>query len=404
MPAATLLVGILLGAGGGIFADQSYPDYVPTLGLGHSRGHLDQATLDQALRIIQARYYDPKLDYHKLSNGTVQGLVQALGDPYTTYLSADQFKSQQDSYAGRHTGVIGIYVSFDGTYPTVSGLVPGSPAQRAGLRTGDVILTIDGKDARGLTADQTAVLIRGPVDTAVLLGLRRGEQTLSVSVQRGSFASPMVVSTVLDSSVLYLRVYQFGADTQSEFDAQLKSELPGARGVVLDLRENPGGYIDAATAMISRFLADGEAYELRDRTGAIDRRLVNGEHPATSVPLVVLVNGSTASAAEIVSGSLQARHRAQLLGGKTFGKGSVQVDFQLSDGSDLHLTIEHWFLPDGRQVDKVGLQPDVAVDLGSPSDMFDVVQPTLGHDHDTQLNRALSILEGRSTGAVSSAG
>ena len=398
MPAATLLVGVLLGAGGGIFADQAYPDYVPAIGLPHGRGHLDEATLSQALRVIEAHYYDPKLDYHKLSNGTVQGLVQALGDPYTSYLSADQFKNQQDSYAGRHTGVIGIYVSFDGAYPTVSGLVPGSPAQKAGLRTGDVILTIDGKDAKGLTADQTAVLIRGPVGTAVLLGLRRGEQELSVSVQRGSFASPMVISLRLDSEILYVRVYQFGTDTQSEFDAQLTADLPGARGVVLDLRDNPGGYIDAATAMISRFLADGEAYELRDRTGAVERKNVSGDHPAASIPVVVLVNGSTASAAEIVSGSLQARHRAQLLGAKTFGKGSVQVDYQLGDGSDLHLTIQHWFLPDGRQIDKVGLQPDVPVDLASKSDMFDVVQPALGHANDTQLNRALAILEGRPGG------
>ncbi|HEY8642456.1 MAG TPA: S41 family peptidase [Candidatus Dormibacteraeota bacterium] len=395
MPIATLLTGVLLGAGGGIFADQAYPDYVPAFGLAHGRGHLDQATLDQALRIIEAHYYDSKLDYHKLSNGTVQGLVLALGDPYTSYLSADQYKNQQDNYAGRHSGVIGIYVSFDGVNPTVSGLVPGSPAEKAGLRTGDVIVTIDGKDTKGLTADQTSVLIRGPVGTSVELGIRRGDQQLTVAVQRSTFDSPMVISEMLDSSILYMRVYQFGNDTQAQFDAQLKADLPQARGVVLDLRDNPGGFIDAATAMISRFVADGEAYELRDRAGAVDRRSVSGDHPAASTPVVVLVNGSTASAAEIVSGSLQARHRAQLLGNKTFGKGSVQVDFQLSDGSDLHLTIEHWFLPDGRQIDKVGLQPDVAVDLAQKSDMFDVVQPALGYARDTQLNKALAILEGR---------
>jgi len=395
VPIATLLTGVLLGAGGGIFADQAYPDYVPAFGLAHGRGHLDQATLDQALRIIEAHYYDSKLDYHKLSNGTVQGLVLALGDPYTSYLSADQYKNQQDNYAGRHSGVIGIYVSFDGVNPTVSGLVPGSPAEKAGLRTGDVIVTIDGRDTKGLTADQTSVLIRGPVGTSVELGIRRGDQQLTVAVQRSTFDSPMVISEMLDSSILYMRVYQFGNDTQAQFDAQLKADLPQARGVVLDLRDNPGGFIDAATAMISRFVADGEAYELRDRAGAVDRRSVSGDHPAASTPVVVLVNGSTASAAEIVSGSLQARHRAQLLGNKTFGKGSVQVDFQLSDGSDLHLTIEHWFLPDGRQIDKVGLQPDVAVDLAQKSDMFDVVQPALGYARDTQLNKALAILEGR---------
>lgn len=390
---AALLAGILLGGGGGIFADQAYPEYLPALAIGQSRGHLDQATLDQALRIIEARYYDPKLDYRKLSNGTVQGLVQALGDPYTSYLSADQFKNQQDNYAGRHTGVIGIYVAFDQGYPVVSGLVPGSPAEKAGLRTGDVISDIDGKDAKGLSADQTAVLIRGPVGTKVQLGIRRGGQALDVAVERADFASPMVVSLLLDGSVLYLRVYQFGNDTQAQFDAQLKANLPAARGVVLDLRDNPGGFIDAATAMISRFVADGEAYELRGRSGSVDRRPVAGDHSGAQVPVVVLVNANTASAAEIVSGSLQARHRAQLVGTRTFGKGSVQVDFQLADGSDLHLTIEHWFLPDGRQVDKVGLQPDLAVDLAEKSDMFDVVQPALGHAHDSQLNKALAILE-----------
>jgi carboxyl-terminal processing protease len=395
VPAATLLVGILLGAGGGIFADQAYPDYLPTLAVGQSRGHLDQATLDQALRIIEARYYDPKLDYRKLSNGTVQGLVQALGDPYTSYLSADQYKNQQDSYAGRHTAVIGIYVAFDQGYPVVSGLVPGSPAERAGLHTGDVIVAIDGKDTKGMTADQTAVLIRGPAGTKVQLGIRRGGQPIDVTVERADFASPMVVSLLLDSSILYLRVYQFGNDTQAQFDAQLKANLPAATGVVLDLRDNPGGFIDAATAMISRFVGDGEAYELRGRSGSVERRNVAGDHPAAQVPVVVLVNAGTASAAEIVSGSLQAHHRAQLLGSKTFGKGSVQVDFQLADGSDLHLTIEHWYLPDGRQVDKVGLQPDLAVELAQKADMFDVVQPSLGHANDSQLNRALAILEGR---------
>jgi carboxyl-terminal processing protease len=394
-PAAILLAGILLGSGGGIFADQNYPDYVPTLVVGQSRGHLDHGTLDQALRIIEARYYDPKLDYRKLSNGTVQGLVQALGDPYTSYLSADQYKNQQDNYAGRHTGVIGIYVAFDQGYPVVSGLVPGSPAEQAGLHTGDVIVAIDGKDTKGMTADQTALLIRGPVGTKVQLSLRRAGQPLEVSIERANFASPMVVSLMLDSAVLYMRVYQFGNDTQAQFDAQLKANLPAAKGVVLDLRDNPGGFIDAATAMISRFVADGEAFELRGRSGTVERRNVAGDHPGAQVPVVVLVNANTASAAEIVSGSLQAHHRAQLLGTKTFGKGSVQVDFQLADGSDLHLTIEHWFLPDGRQIDKVGLQPDLAVDLAQKSDMFDVVQPSLGHLNDSQLNRALAILEGR---------
>jgi carboxyl-terminal processing protease len=153
--------------------------------------------------------------------------------------------------------------------------------------------------------------------------------------------------------------------------------------------------VNAATAVISRFLASGEAFEERGRGGQVNRTDVTGNHPAAKLPLVVLVNGNTASASEIVSGSLQAHSRARLVGSKTFGKGSVQVDYRLSDGGDLHLTVEHWFLPNGHSVDKVGLTPDVGVDLANKAGMFDVVQPARGHAGDTQLNRALQVLAGQ---------
>src|SRR5205085_3291876 len=136
----------------------------------------------------------------------------------------------------------------------------------------------------------------------------------------------------LESGVLYLRVYQFGDTTERDFDAQLSAGLSGARGVVLDLRDNGGGFVASATAVISRFVESGEAFEERERDGGVQRTNVDGNHPAASVPLVVLVNSNSASAAEIVAGALQARGRGRLVGAKTFGKGSVQVDYQLADG------------------------------------------------------------------------
>lgn len=390
---AVLLLALTFTAG--VWVDQSFPEQVPLLTAGAgNRQALDQAAMDEALRVIQAHYYDRRLDYGKLSRGSIRGLVQSLGDPYTEYLDSDQVKSQRDFYAGRHTGMIGIYVNYRDDYPVITGVLPNSPALMAGLQTDDVILKINGADTRGLKSEQTSALIRGAAGSTVTLHVRRGAHELDATVVRADFQSPSVESARLEGDILYLRVYDFGDSTEREFDAQLNSGLPGARGVILDLRDNGGGFVSAATAVISRFVTSGVAFEEKGRDGGTNKTQVSGNHPAASTPLVVLVNGNSASASEIVAGSLQAHDRARLVGTKTFGKGSVQVDYHLSDGGDLHLTVEHWFLPNGRSIDGVGLNPDVPVDLTDKPAMFDVVQPARGHDGDTQLNRALAMLQG----------
>jgi carboxyl-terminal processing protease len=393
---AGVLVVIVVAFGAGVYVDQNYPEAVPLLRLAApQKGRLDRASTDQALRVIAAHYYDPHVDYGKLSGGSINGMVQALGDPYSSYLTADQFRRQQDSYAGHHSGIIGITVDFVDGYPVVASMLPNSPALQAGLQTEDVILRIDSTDAHNLTADQTSALIRGAPGSRVTLHVRRADGEHDVTVTRGDFRSPMVESLRLDSGVLYMRVYQFGDTTEHDFDTQLSAGLSGARGVVLDLRDNGGGFVASATAVISRFVDSGEAFEERERDGGVQRTNVDGNHPAASVPLVVLVNGNSASAAEIVAGALQARGRARLVGAKTFGKGSVQVDYQLADGSDLHLTVGHWFLPNGHSIEKQGLTPDLPVALPSREGMFDVVQPGRGHPADAQLNRALELLAGQ---------
>ena len=404
----TLLRRGLLGLGGlllllaaftaGAYVDQNFPEYLPVLQIGGaSQSQVDRGTIDQALRVIEAHYYDSKVDYRALSSGTVKGMVQALDDPYSQYLSPDEFRLQQDQYAGRHAGMIGIFVNFVNGYPVVSGILPNSPALKAGLRSNDVILSVDGRDTHGLTQDQASALIRGPAGTTVTMHVRSGDSgpERDVTVTREDFQSPTVQSVRLEGDVLYIRIYQFGESTQQEFDAQLNAGLPGAKGVILDLRDNGGGFVSAAAAVISRFVASGEAFEQRSRDAQVERTDVDGNHPAAQVPLAVLVNQSTASASEIVSGSLQAHGRARLVGAKTFGKGSVQVDYRLDNGGDLHLTVAHWYLPKGRSIDKVGLTPDVAVALTDRQAMFDVVEPARGHAADTQLNRALALLNGQ---------
>jgi carboxyl-terminal processing protease len=389
-----LLVGIAVGVLGGVYLDQNFPGQVPILAAQTPpKGDIDRAQLDQALRLLQAHYYDRSLDYRALSSGSVHGLVEGLNDPFSEYLDPSQYRSQENFYAGRYTG-IGIYVDFRGEYPVITGVLPGTPAEKAGLRPDDVILKIGDRDARGLKSEQASSLIQGPEGTPVSLTIQRGGASFGVTVTRATIKVPSVRSLALEGGVFYIRIYSFGENTVTDFDSQLRAGLGAASAVVLDLRNNGGGFVDAAVQVISRFVDSGEAIEVRDRDGSVDRRQVSGEHYAASKPLVVLVNDNTASASEMVSGSLQTHHRGRLVGDKTFGKGSIQLDYPLTNGGDLHITIQHWFLPDGRSVDKTGLEPDVRVSLSNPDAMFDVATPSRGHSSDAQLNQALALLAG----------
>lgn len=384
------VVVALVAFAAGVYADQAYPDWIPYVA-HHQVGRVDTSELDQAVRLIQAQYVDSNVDMTKLSHGTVSGLISSLGDPFSAYYDPDQYKRLQESYQGRYSG-IGIYLTFSTAYPTITGTVPGSPAAAAGLLAGDQIIKVDGKDTKGITSDQATTLIQGADGTKVTLTLMRGTTTFDATLTRAEIQVPSVRSTIIGDHILYLRIYSFGASTAADFLSALKVGLPGSKGIVLDLRENPGGFVDAASAVISDFVASGETYELRGRNGTVERHDVSGDHPAPTTPLVVLVDANSASAAEILAGSLQVHRRAKLVGTVTFGKGSVQQDFPLADGADIHLTIKRWYLPDGTTIDHKGLTPDVTVTLASPNDEFDVFQPGLGYAKDTQLNTALELL------------
>jgi carboxyl-terminal processing protease len=389
--AALVLVGLGLGAGAGIYADQAYPDQLPLIAPRTAQSGLDQATFDRALRVIQSQYYNPKPSYSELSHGTVRGLVEGLNDRFSYYLDPVQYQRQLNSYSGQYIG-IGVEVNSTGDYPVIDSVFPDSPASKAGLRAGDVILKIDGHDIHGFNTDQSSNLIRGKAGTTVVLSIdRRGVQSY-FSVVREPIVIPSVRSTTLPGGVLYIRIYSFGDSTAADFHRALTDGLAGARALVVDLRDDGGGFIDAAQNVISQFVGSGEAFELRDHSGNVDRKNVLGSPPAPSLPLVVLVNANSASASEIVAGSLEVHGRAKLVGTVTYGKGSVQQDFPLPDGSDLHITIRHWFLPDGSTVEQKGLTPDITVKLASPDGMFDVSQPSLDHARDDQLNRALEVL------------
>src|ERR1700694_1487533 len=386
------LVVALIGFVSGLYVDQAFPGspYLPYLA-HHSVGRVDTTELQQAIQVIQANYVDRNLDATKLSHGTVQGLIASLGDPFSAYYDPAQYKHLLDSLQGQYSGV-GIYLTFSAGYPVIAGTVPDSPAAKAGLQAGDQIVSVDGKDMKGSSAELATAAIQGPNGSKVIFTIGRGGTTFTVTITRAEIHIASVRSAVIGNHVLYVRITQFGGTTSKEFGDALASGLRGARGVVLDLRDDPGGYISAADDVISQFVTSGETFELRDRDDNVERHDANGQHGAPSVPLVVLANANSASASEIVAGALQVRHRAKLIGTTTFGKGSVQLDFPLNDGSDLHLTIKRWYLSNGVTIDHKGLTPDIPVALANPNDEFDVTKPSLGYAKDTQLNAALNAL------------
>jgi carboxyl-terminal processing protease len=388
---AVLLI-LVFGFVAGVYVDQAFPEWVPYFGHRSVSG-VDLSEVQQAVRLIQADYVDSNLNTNNLSHSSVKGLVAGLGDPFTAYFDPDQYKRLQASYQGRYSGV-GIYLSFSTAYPVITGTVPGSPAATAGLRAGDQIVKVGDKDTNGITADQATALIQGPDGSKVTLEISRAGSTFSVTITRAEIQVPTVRSAVIADHVLYVRIYQFGSDTSADFASALSNGLPGAVGIVLDLRGDPGGFISAADDVITEFVASGETFELRGRNGTVDRHMVGAKHLAPTLPMVVLVDANSASASEIVAGSLQVHQRAKLVGTKTFGKGSVQQDFPLSNGADIHLTVQRWYLPNGQTIDKKGLTPDIPVTLANPTDAYDVALPAQGYTKDTQLNTALSSLAG----------
>src|SRR5690349_5652771 len=239
-----LLLVLAIGFIAGAWVDQAYPEWVPYIG-HRTAQRVDLTEVQEAARLIQADYVDGNVDSKKLAQGSVQGMVSSLDDPFSLYFTPDQYKRLLESYAGRYTG-IGVYLSFSTGYPVITGTVPGSPAAAADLRNGDQITRVGDRDLKGITADEVTPLIQGPEGTKVTLTIQRGTETFTVTLTRAQINVPTVRSATVGDHVLYVRIYQFGSNTSADFAAALKTGLSGSTAIVLDLRGNPGGFISAA--------------------------------------------------------------------------------------------------------------------------------------------------------------
>ncbi len=357
------------------------------------KSNVDYRALDEVFTTIQKHYVKANPDGVKLTEGAAAGMVSGLGDQFSRYLTPEEYRANQSFLNGQFAG-IGASVQMKADQIVLVSILTGTPAEKAGLKAGDVVTAVDGQSTKGWTADDAVNHIRGKAGTAVKIQVSRNGQTFTFDLTRQEINVPSVATHIFDNRVLYVRVFEFGNRTATEFDQALKTNLTGSVGsVLLDLRDNPGGYVDAANDVISEFVSSGPSTILVSRGGREDVRKVTGNGRAYNNPLVVLLNENSASASEITAGALKDYGRGQLVGVKSFGKGSVQEDFILRDG-DLHLTIAYWLTPHHHSIEKTGITPDKTVTLANAQDEYAVDRTPNDFSKDTQLTAALAILEG----------
>lgn len=369
------------------------PDWAKTLLFYTTpKSNIDYGALNEVFAVIQQHYVKRNPDGVKLTEGAASGMVGALGDQFSRYLTPEEYRANQSFLAGQFAGV-GASVQQKGDQIVIASVLPGTPAEKAGLEAGDIITAVDGQSTKGWSADNAVNHIRGKAGTQVRVQVSRNGQTLSFDLTREEINVPSVATHIFDNRVLYVRIFEFGNRTATEFDQALKNNLKGSVNLVLlDLRDNPGGYVDQANDVISEFVSSGTTTILVERGGKQDVRTVTGNGKAFSNPLVVLVNENSASASEITAGAIKDHNRGKLVGVKTFGKGSVQQDFLLRDG-DLHLTIAEWLTPNHHSIEKTGITPDKTVVLPSAQDEYAVEQAPNDFARDLQLTAALAMLE-----------
>lgn len=300
----------------------------------------------------------------ELQRAAVEGMLRALGDKWSSYYAPGEFTTFQAVLEGRYSGV-GLWVRLDDDGAVrVSSVQPGSPAARAKIASGDELLAIGGRSVTGRTIADVASDLRGDAHTSVSLTFRHGESSRTVDLRRTALDTTDVSSRSLSGSVLLIKVSAFTRGVSKQVRTLVAEASSHHQAVVLDLRDNPGGLLDEAVQTASVFL-DGGTVVAFQRRGEPELPLMANGSGDTRIPLAVLVDGATASAAEVVAGALQDRNRAVIVGSRTYGKGSVQDSSRLSDGSGLELTIGHYVTPSGRVLDGVGIDPDVVVPDGS---------------------------------------
>jgi carboxyl-terminal processing protease len=356
--ALTTLVGFVAGTR----SNELLALVAPVVGIKVETGTLELKSLQSTYQQLKANY-DGSLDTQKLIEGASRGLVAAAGDQYTVYMDAKEADDFNKDLSGDIGGGIGAEIGVRNDHPTIIRVLDNHPAQRAGLQAGDVVVTVNDQAASDWTADKTANTIRGEVGTTLKLTVLRDEKTENFTITRAIVNNPSVESKV-ENGLGILTISRF--DNETETLAKTAAEnfkVQNVRGVILDLRGNGGGYLTAAQGVAGMWLKDQVVVSERANGKVVDELRSGKSALLAGIPTVVLVNGASASASEIVAGALQDYSAATLIGEKTFGKGTVQKVIDLGAGTQLKVTVARWYTPKGKNITKEGIKPNQSVEL-----------------------------------------
>lgn len=336
----------------------------PVLGFKVETGTLDLSAAQKTYQQLKANY-DGTVDNQKLIDGASRGLVAAAGDKYTVFMDATEAKQFDNDLSGQIGGGIGAEIGVRNNKPTVIRVIADNPAEKAGLKAGDVIVAVNDQDSTSWLADKTAEQVRGEVGTSVKVSILRGGEKKDFTITRSAVTNPSVRSEVHDG-VGTLTISRFDGETSGlARKAAQDFKQQQVKKVILDLRDNGGGYLTAAQDVAGLWL-DNKTVVTERTDGKQTDDLKSGGNPILAgIPTVVLVNGSTASASEVVAGALQEYKVATLIGEKTFGKGTVQKVIDLGNGTRLKVTVARWYTPHGRNITKDGIDPDQKVGLSA---------------------------------------
>lgn len=345
--------------------------------------------LDEVTNILKSEYYKD-IDEDKLLEGAISGLVDSIGDKHTSYFTKKEAKDFKESLSDSYYGIGAVIYKLNDEGITVKKVFDDSPAKNAGIQIGDIIISIDGKSTKDMTVDKAASTLKSNKSPKATVVVNRNGEEITFEITKSTVPLKSVSGEMLDNKVGYIVVDMFGESTYKEFTEELgKLESQGMKSLIIDLRDNGGGYLSTVLYMASEFLdSSNVVLQTRSDEKAEAKKYYAVNNNKKDYRVVVLVNGNSASASEIMTAALKEQYGATIVGTKTYGKGTVQLTKELSNGGMIKYTTEEWLTAKGNSINDVGIEPDVEVELGE-----EYLNDPLDKKNDAQLQKAIEVLK-----------